>query len=124
MARYWAQLEGHGISVVAIKESPDAGINIPDCIANNPTALKNCTIPTSRAVKADVPTVYATEAAAGSVPLIDMNSLICGPVSCPPIVGNVLVYQDDHHLTSTYALTMAPYLENRLLRASKVLAAA
>jgi peptidoglycan/LPS O-acetylase OafA/YrhL len=124
MARYWAQLEGHGISVVAIKESPDAGINIPDCIANNPTALKNCTIPTSRAVKADVPTVYATAAAAGSVPLIDMNSLICGPVSCLPIVGNVLVYQDDHHLTSTYALTMAPYLENRLLQASKVLAAA
>jgi peptidoglycan/LPS O-acetylase OafA/YrhL len=124
MAQYWAQLEGHGISVVAIKESPDVGINIPDCIANNPSSLKNCTIPTSRAVQPDVPTVYATAAASGSVPLIDMNALICGPVSCPPIVGNVLVYQDDHHLTSTYALTMAPYLESRLLKASKVLAAA
>jgi hypothetical protein len=34
----------------------------------------------------------------------------------------VLVYQDDHHLTSTYALTLAPYLEARLLGASKALA--
>jgi hypothetical protein len=51
-----------------------------------------------------------------------MNALICGPVSCPPIVGNVLVYQDNHHLTGTYALTIAPYLEKRLLTASKTLA--
>jgi hypothetical protein len=39
-------------------------------------------------------------------------------------VGNVLVYQDAHHLTSTYALTTAPFLEARLLKASKTLAGA
>jgi hypothetical protein len=48
-----------------------------------------------------------------------MNSLICGRVKCPAVVGNVLVYQDSHHLTSTYALTTAPYLETRLLKVSK-----
>ncbi|HEY0938038.1 MAG TPA: acyltransferase family protein [Trebonia sp.] len=122
MAAYWKQLGDHGIPVVAIKESPDVGINIPDCIARNPASPQTCTIPTARAVRPDVPTVYATRAAAGSVPLIDMNRLICGPVSCLPVVGNVLVYQDDHHLTSNYALTTAPYLEARLLKASRVFA--
>ncbi len=68
--------------------------------------------------------LYATRAASGSVPLIDMNSLICGRVKCPPIVGNVLVYQDSHHLTSVYALTTAPYLEKRLLKVSETLAMA
>ena len=68
--------------------------------------------------------MYATRAAAGRVPLIDMNSLICGRTKCPPIVGNVLVYQDSHHLTSTYALTTAPYLEKRLLKVSKALSGA
>ena len=53
-----------------------------------------------------------------------MNPLICGPVSCPPVIGNVLVYQDSHHLTSTYALTTAPYLEERLLKVSKTIAEA
>jgi peptidoglycan/LPS O-acetylase OafA/YrhL len=125
MAQDWKQLQSHGISVVAIKESPDVGLNIPNCIAKNPSSLKNCTIPTARAIpaKKDLPTTYATKATQGTVPLIDMNSLICGPVSCLPIVGNVLVYQDNHHLTSAYALTTAPYLETRLLNASKVLAA-
>jgi hypothetical protein len=80
-------------------------------------------VPTSAAIKPDVPTVYATRAAADAVPvpLIDMNSLICGPETCPAVFVNVLVYQDTHHLTSTYTLTTTPYLEARLLAASKTL---
>jgi hypothetical protein len=38
------------------------------------------------------------------------------------VVGNVLVFQDNHHLTSTYSLTTAPFLERRLLAADKTLA--
>ena len=121
MAAYWEQLEAQGASVVAIKETPDMVINIPDCVANNPGSVGTCAMPVARALKPDVPTVYATAAAGGTVPLVDMNSLLCGPASCPPVIGNVLVYQDNHHLTSTYALTTAPYLEERLLQVCKAL---
>ena len=82
---------------------------------------KQCAVLKSKAIAPDLPTVYATQAASGTVPLIDMNSLICGRVKCPAIVGNVLVYQDGHHLTSVYALTIAPYLERDLLKVSKTL---
>jgi peptidoglycan/LPS O-acetylase OafA/YrhL len=122
MAGYWAQLRQHGISVIAIKESPDVGLNVPECLSVHSPAL--CTVPKAKAVQHDPPTLYATRAARGTVPLIDMDSLICGPVSCPPVVGNVLVYQDSHHLTSTYALTIAPYLERDLLKVSKTLSMA
>ena len=43
-----------------------------------------------------------------------MNSLICGPALCPAVVGNVLVYMDSHHLTQSYAETLAPYLRGKL----------
>jgi peptidoglycan/LPS O-acetylase OafA/YrhL len=121
MAQYWKQLEQHGISVVAIKESPNVRLNVPECVTDNPTMPKKCSVPKSKAIAADLPTVYATQAAAGAVPLIDLNSLICGRTKCPPIVGNVLVYQDGHHLTSAYALTIAPYLERDLLKVNKTL---
>ena len=124
MDAYWDQLQGSRISVVAIKESPDMGLNVPDCVSKNPSSPANCTVPAARAIKRNLPTVYATKAASGSVPLINMNPLICGPVSCPAVIGNVLVYQDSHHLTSTYALTTAPYLERRLLNVSKTIAEA
>jgi hypothetical protein len=66
--------------------------------------------------------VFAVKDAGGTVPLIDMTPLLCGPVSCPPVIGNVLVYQDTHHLTSAYTQTTAPYLEHQLLAASPALA--
>jgi peptidoglycan/LPS O-acetylase OafA/YrhL len=124
MNAYWQQLEGHGISVVAIKESPQVRINMPECVSAHPSAPSKCAVSKSKAIQPDLPTVYATQAARGAVPLVDMNSLICGKVECHAVVGNVLVYQDDHHLTSTYSLTTTPYLEKRLLTASKTLAAA
>jgi hypothetical protein len=124
MNAYWQQLEANGTSVIAIKESPNVRINMPECVTDHPSSPSKCAVPKSAAIKPDLPTVYATRAAAGTVPLIDMNSLICGPVLCPAIVGNVLVYQDNHHLTSTYTLTTAPYLEARLLAVSKTLARA
>ena len=36
MAQYWKQLEGRGISVIAIKESPSMGLNVPECLTDNP----------------------------------------------------------------------------------------
>ncbi len=120
MATYWEQLEDHGISVVAIRESPMPVINEPNCVARNPTALSNCDVPAAKAITPDPPTSYAAKAADGSVPVIDMNSLICAS-ECTPVVGNVLVYQDGRHLTSTYSLTLAPFLEERLLTADKTL---
>jgi peptidoglycan/LPS O-acetylase OafA/YrhL len=122
MATYWDQLESHGISVVAIRESPDVGLNVPDCLSKH--TPEECTVSKVKAEVHNPPTKFAVRAVSGKVPLINMDSLICGPATCPPVVGNVLVYQDSHHLTSAYALTTAPYLEKRLLKVSKTLSAA
>jgi hypothetical protein len=59
---------------------------------------------------------------AGKVTLINMNKFICEPKLCLSVIGNVLVYFDAHHLTASYAKTLAPYLAPRLLAAIPVLA--
>jgi hypothetical protein len=41
--------------------------------------------------------------------------LVCGRIVCAPVVGNVVVYRDSHHLTNTYSKTLVPYLQQRLL---------
>ena len=45
---------------------------------------------------------------------LDLTDLICPEGLCRPVVGNVHVFFDPHHLTWTYARTMAPALETRL----------
>src|SRR5215472_17555234 len=122
---YWRQgcLDGKyaGISVVAIRETPDVGLDEPECVVSNPSSPSKCDVPTAKAIMRHPPSEYAARLA--GVPVIDMNQLICGPQECPAVVGNVLVYQDAHHLTWNYSLTMAPFLEQQLLKADKSLAA-
>ena len=75
----------------------------------------------AQAIVADPPSLYAARALDGQVPVVDLNSLICGPRDCDPVVGNVLVFFDSHHLTNSYGQTMAPYVRERLLAASPLL---
>jgi peptidoglycan/LPS O-acetylase OafA/YrhL len=123
MAQYWTRLEAAGISVTPIKESPDLVEDVPTCVEQHPTDLAQCDVPVSRAVLPDSPVTDAAALMNGKVNVVDANSLICGPKVCAPVVGNVLVYGDRHHLTGPYSKSTAPYLEPLLLKANKTLAA-
>jgi peptidoglycan/LPS O-acetylase OafA/YrhL len=114
MADYWGQLEAHGIPVIAIRETPDTGMDEPACVSKNGPADASCSVPRAAALPPDPPTSYAARDLGGKVPVIDMNSLICAPATCAPVVGNVMVYMDSHHLTQSYGQTLAPFLRNRL----------
>ncbi|MGD0559216.1 MAG: acyltransferase family protein [Streptosporangiaceae bacterium] len=122
MATYWTQLEDHGISVVPIQETPTMGFNPPDCVAKYGASSAVCDRPSAAAIPQDPPTVQAAKLMGGKVKVIDMNQFICGKTVCPSVVGNVLVYFDAHHLTSSYAKTMTRYLAPRLFSTSAVLA--
>ncbi|WP_280389539.1 SGNH hydrolase domain-containing protein, partial [Nocardia wallacei] len=45
---------------------------------------------------------------------IDLSDAVCEPEICPVVVGNVLLYHDEHHLTATYSRSLAPELERQL----------
>ncbi|MGH3245463.1 MAG: acyltransferase family protein, partial [Trebonia sp.] len=123
MAQYWTRLEAAGISVTPIKESPDLVEDVPTCVDQHPTDLAKCDVPVSAAVLRDSPITDAARLMDGRVTVVDANSLICGPKVCAPVVGNVLVFGDRHHLTGPYSKSTAPFLEPLLLKASKTLAA-
>jgi peptidoglycan/LPS O-acetylase OafA/YrhL len=117
-AKYWTDLENHGIDVVAIRETPYPVIDEPGCVAQHGPDSPQCTVPTAKAILPDPPTILASRDTGGTVKVIDMNDFICGPAECKPVVGNVLVYLDDRHLTATFGQTLTKYLEPRLLAAA------
>jgi peptidoglycan/LPS O-acetylase OafA/YrhL len=123
MAHYWMRLADAGISVTAIKESPDLVEDVPTCVEEHPRQLAKCDVPTSKAIMRNSPVAYAAKLMGGKVTVVDANSLICGPKVCAPVVGNVLVYSDRHHLTWCYSQSTAPFLEPLLLKANEILAA-
>jgi peptidoglycan/LPS O-acetylase OafA/YrhL len=122
MAQYWTQLEAADISVTPIKESPDLVEDVPTCVDQHSTDPAQCDVPVSAAVLQDSPITDAAKLMNGKVTVVNANSLICGPKVCAPVVGNVLVFGDRHHLTGPYSKSTAPFLEPLLLKANKTLA--
>jgi peptidoglycan/LPS O-acetylase OafA/YrhL len=117
MLPYWRAMEEQGTDVVAIRETPEMGVNVPDCVSAPGARVTDCDRATRKAVTDHGPVVLAAEAMGAAVPLIDMTDLLCTEETCSPVVGDVLVYRDKHHLTRAYVMTLAPYLEERLTSA-------
>jgi peptidoglycan/LPS O-acetylase OafA/YrhL len=115
MVQYWNQLAAHGIRVVAVRESPEPRRNIPDCLSRPGNNAASCTTSRSKAIVKDTALDQAVAKMSGGADIIDLNSLICEPTTCPPIIGNVVVYRDTHHLTQTYISSLAPYFMRKLL---------
>jgi hypothetical protein len=112
-AARWNELQRGGVRVVVIRDTPRMDIDIPECLTSLGGSIASCSRPRARAMARQDPLVVAATRAPG-VTLIDMTDAMCAADSCPPVVGNVLVWRDSHHLTASYAKTMAPALERVL----------
>ena len=85
--------------------------DVPACLAQHPRQIERCT--TRKAVafgwRHRIREVEARRLS--GAPLIDLSDRICPTDPCPPIIGRRIVYRDHHHLTATFAATLATDLD-------------
>ncbi len=110
----WRQLADAGVRVVAMRDSPRHVEDTPDCVARLGAEDPSCSIAVSD-VYADGMLEREAQALPSAVILLDTRGYFCDELSCPPVIGNVRVYLDGGHVTSTYMRTTAPLLERDLL---------
>ncbi|QTE30349.1 acyltransferase family protein [Pengzhenrongella sicca] len=108
---YWNRLAEAGLAVLAIRDNP---MMLPDdqtqaCVAQRPDDPASCARRQADALPDDAQVEAARHAPA--VTLVDLTNSFCVNGLCPPVIGNVLVYRDDQHLTATYVRTLAPHLD-------------
>jgi hypothetical protein len=58
--------------------------------------------------------LIADTAAAAGATVIDPGNWMCTSKICPAIIGNVLVYKDDSHMSATFSSLLAPVLTHYL----------
>lgn len=109
----YERLLDSGAEVVAVRDTPSPRFDVPACLdREGPEACavdRDDYYPESVAFDAlDMPE---------GVHKLDLTDYICSADACEPVVGNVLVYRDDAHLTNTYVETLAPYFEIELFAA-------
>lgn len=112
-ARTLRRLRAAGASVALIRDQARAPFNVAHCVSDAIDDLESC------AFRAKRPPLYAFDARGAArvkrVRVIDPMPVLCPERRCPAVIGNALVYRNTYHLTATYARTLAPWLERRLL---------
>ncbi|MFU8875969.1 acyltransferase family protein [Micromonospora sp. SL4-19] len=109
----WSSITGPGTLVVALRDTPRPDFDIPECVSLHRDELSECGFSQQAAAELSASHERAATDLHGVVPL-NLNEAICPATSCPPIIGGVLVYRDNNHLTATYAGTLAPRLGGAL----------
>jgi peptidoglycan/LPS O-acetylase OafA/YrhL len=110
----YEQLLATGTTVVAVRDTPSPRFDMPLCVDLHGPASSECTVDRDSYYDADA---FVDLDVPAGVHKADLTDYICEAETCSPVVGNVLVYRDDAHLTNTYAATLGPYLEAELVTA-------
>jgi peptidoglycan/LPS O-acetylase OafA/YrhL len=107
MARLLERIPG---KLAIVVDTPRSDVDVPACLAQHPTEIERCT--TSRS-EAFGPRYRLRETAAAQLTgatLVDLSAAVCPTDPCPPVIGSMLVYRDHHHLTATFAASLADEL--------------
>ena len=106
----FATLRGAGITPVLVEDTPYPNQDVPTCLSANRSSVTGCNITVSAGFRPDMVEMREDFAREG-VPLLRTRQWFCTATQCPVIVGNLLVYRDDNHMTVTWARFVAPLLD-------------
>ncbi|MFZ4893250.1 acyltransferase family protein [Plantibacter sp. Mn2098] len=123
VAATWNRLEASGKQVIFIRDIPDANrVNIPACIGESKDATAPCAFSRATSVVPDeIDKALVLDPAAS---MVDLTDFFCDDEKCYGLVGGVVTYADENHVSGTFAKTLAPFLGERLARVLHPAAAA
>jgi hypothetical protein len=103
-----------GAEPVLFADTPYPGRDVPTCLSSNINKVSNCALLANRSFREDIVEVREDLARDNNVSLLQTRDWFCTKTVCPPIVGNILVYRDDNHITTVYAEFLAPLIGSTL----------
>ncbi|MEE2568151.1 acyltransferase family protein [Pseudarthrobacter sp. J64] len=106
-----------GIPVLGVRAPPRMAAPVPACLEGNPGDPSSCGSSAAESFSPVAPTDTLAEDLPG-VTFVDFTPYFCPDGICPAIIGNVIVYKDDNHVTRSYMTTLAPIFERELLAAT------
>ncbi len=101
-------LTAAGVPVLVIHDTPRPGFEMADCIAKFANDPGECDLPRTAIPSPETDLDVASKVAGAST--LDLTERLCNDQSCPSVLDRIYVYRDRHHLTATYARSLAGQL--------------
>jgi peptidoglycan/LPS O-acetylase OafA/YrhL len=110
----WARFQRRGVRVIVTQDVPGMRPQQdPECIAMSSAHYDPCAVSRSSVVRSN----FMTELAQQNPDLatyVPLDQYFCDATKCHGLIGGVVVYFDDHHLTATYSRSLAVYFGAQL----------
>lgn len=118
MGREMAKLPAAS-KLVMVQDIPDPqGHNVPDCLSAHLSDYRACAYSRSIGFAYNIGAREAIAAKAAGARLIDLADAICpGTGKCPVVMNGMIMFRDDHHLTATFADSLGPALDAKVVAA-------
>ncbi|CAN5386682.1 acyltransferase family protein [soil metagenome] len=106
-----AAVEATGKAVIVVGDVPGTKpVPAPECVYRHSAEYDPCALPRSADALEDANVESRAAAATPGIRSFSLLPYLCGPTTCHSVIGGVVVYFDDHHLTATFSRSLAPYL--------------
>ncbi|MFD7077977.1 acyltransferase family protein [Nocardioides sp. NPDC059952] len=112
LAEAWRPVMKRGTKVVALADNPMLTSEAMACLdgAESLAEASRCEMTHQEAYATSDPLPEAVRRAGAGAALVDLSAAYCTEERCPLVVGHVLAYRDQTHITATFSKTLAPYL--------------
>ncbi|HEU4839998.1 MAG TPA: acyltransferase family protein, partial [Ilumatobacteraceae bacterium] len=100
--------------LVVIGDNPSSTVDPPACLSGHRDDVTACATRRADAVHVDRISGEVAAARAHGARFVDVSDWFCTPVTCPAVVGDLLVLRDETHLTPPMAEFLTPLLDAAL----------
>lgn len=110
----WETLKEHDIPVFAVRDTPRLTFDAPSCVEEYGSDSLECAVKREETLPKEAPW-SRLENPPENVHYVDFTDRFCDEEYCKAVVGNILVYTDDNHLTATFSKTLAPFVREEIM---------
>jgi peptidoglycan/LPS O-acetylase OafA/YrhL len=116
----WRALPASVKRIIVIRDTPRLRARTLACVQaatdDGGSIGSACAVPRRVALQPD-PQVAAAPRLRGRTRVVDLTPELCDARACPAVIGGVLTFKDEDHLTPVYAATLGPFLRRAVDRA-------
>ncbi|MFI8411171.1 acyltransferase family protein [Paeniglutamicibacter gangotriensis] len=115
----WQQWRDAGKRVAVIDEVPRLGNkNIPTCVASNPEDPLACAVSRKQglSIRHNLGKALQSDSAPAGIVRADLTDSICSEETCFAVIGSLITYYDQSHLSHDFSASLAPMLAQQLGR--------
>ncbi|MDT5233505.1 MAG: hypothetical protein QOI39_4005 [Mycobacterium sp.] len=108
------QMQGPGRKLFVMGDVPLLAQDPPRCLAAHPSSALKCATETSTAAPADEQQAALDGAQQAGAGYVNLTPWLCTADLCPAIVGHYAAYQDQFHITGTYAQALMALVQQAI----------